>query len=232
MAKIKSCRTVSKNGLIYQLDEKGRIVRQKPWLGDLFSFVYDRAMAKNVFPKKFAASMEKHYEILRSLFKGVTGREILELAAGNGDAVRFLEKENRYSGVDISAGLLRQAKRKFEAFGFRDCALYVADAACTPLADHCFDIAICNLSMNFFADIEAFIREVRRLLKANGVFYASVPVPERKTTKSVIHGTLFSEEELKDKFTHNHFKFETLPYDNGALLYFTACLTEQGMLVD
>jgi len=213
---------ILKKGLIYQLDEKGRIKRQKPWLGDLFAFVYDSAMANNVFPKKFGASMEKHYEILRSLFRGVTDKAIVELAAGNGDAVRFLEKENRYTGVDISAGLLRQAGKKCEAFGFRECTLYVADAASTPLADQSFDIAICNLSMNFFADCEAFIREVRRILKGNGVFYASVPVPERKTTKSVIHGTLFTEAELKEKFTRHHFTFEPLPHHNGALLYFTA----------
>jgi len=218
----RTLKTVSKKGLIYQLDEKGRIVRQKPWLGDLFAFVYDSAMANNVFPKKFGASMVKHYEILRSLFRGLTDKEIVELAAGNGDAVRFLDKENRYTGVDISAGLLRQAGKKCEAFGSRECTLYVADAASTPLADQSFDIAICNLSMNFFADCEAFIREVRRILKGKGVFYASVPVPERKTTKSVIHGTLFTEEELKEKFTRHHFLFEPLPHHNGALLYFTA----------
>jgi len=222
MAQISTNKTITKKGLIYQINEKGRIVRQKPWLGDLFSFVYDGAMAKNVFPKKFGASMEKHYEILRSLFTGVTGKEIVELAAGNGDAVKFLDPENRYSGVDISTGLLRQAKRKFEAFGFRECTLYVADAVSTPLADQSFDIAICNISMNFFSDLEAFIAEVHRILKTNGIFYASVPVPERKTTKSVIHGTLFSEDELKEKFTRHHFAFEPLPYHNGALLYFTA----------
>jgi len=80
--------------------------------------------------------------------------------------------------------------------------------------------------MNFFADCEAFIREVRRILKGKGDFYASVPVPERKTTKSVIHGTLFTEEELKEKFTRHHFLFEPLPHQNGALLYFTARVTE------
>jgi len=222
MAQEKPVRTLVKKGLIYQLDDRGHIKREKPWLGDLFSFVYDGAMANNVFPKKFGASMEKHYEILRSLFTGVTGKEIVELAAGNGDAVKFLNPENRYSGIDISTGLLRQAKRKFEAFGFRECTLYVADAAATPLVDECCDIAICNLSMNFFSDLEAFIKEVRRILKTNGIFYASVPVPESKTTKSVIHGTLFSEDELKEKFTRHHFTFESLPDNNGALLYFTA----------
>jgi len=222
MAQISTNKTITKKGLIYQLDEKGRTKKQKPWLGDVFSFAYDGAMANNVFPKKFGASMEKHYEILRSLFTGVTDKEIVEMAAGNGDAVKFLNPENRYSGVDINTGLLRQAKRKFEAFGFRECTLYVADAANTPLADKCCDMAICNLSMNFFSDLEAFIAEVRRILKTNGVFYASVPAPERKTTKPVIHGTLFSEDELKEKFTRHHFTFEPLSYHNGALLYFTA----------
>lgn len=57
-------------------------------------------------------------------------------------------------------------------------------------------------------------------LKPEATFFCSVPVSERKTSKSTIHGTLYSENELKTLFQKYNFDFESKPYENGALLYF------------
>ena len=67
MEKIKikdSVNITRKNGLNRLLDDKNKLIKYKPWIGDLFSFLYDRIMEKSVFPKKFNASIEKHYKIL------------------------------------------------------------------------------------------------------------------------------------------------------------------------
>jgi ubiquinone/menaquinone biosynthesis C-methylase UbiE len=206
------------------LDNHNKLIKNKPWLGDLFSFLYDRIMEKSVFPKKFNASIEEHYKILGKIFENVSDKTIIEFATGSGDAIRFLNNNNIYAGVDISSGLLRLAKKKFDQYGFVSFELYSADACDTPFQANTFDIAICNLSLNFFQNIDNFISELNRILKANGIFYCSIPVPERKKSKATIHGSLYKHDDLKKLFENMNFSFESFPYENGALLYFKAIL--------
>lgn len=213
-----------KNGINHLLDDNNKLIKNKPWLGDLFSFLYDRIMEKSVFPKKFNASIEEHYKILGKIFENINDKTIAELATGSGDAVKFLNNNNIYAGVDISPGLLRLAKKKFDQNGFTGFKLYVADACETPFQDNTFDIAICNLSLNFFQHIDKFLSELHRILKPNGTFYCSVPIPERKKTKATIHGTLYKLDDLKNLFEKINFSFEPFPNENGALLYFQAKL--------
>lgn len=108
--------------------------------------------------------------------------------------------------------------------GFSEAELYLTDACNLPFENDRFDVAICNLSFNFIENIGVFIRELKRILKTGGIFFCSVPVPERKPEKSTIHGTLYSETELKELFENQSFAFQSLPETNGAILYFTASL--------
>lgn len=211
-----------KNNIYFLLDEKNKIRKYKPWLGDLFSFLYDRIMEKSVFPKKFSGSITKHFDILKNEFKDIVNKEIIDIAAGSGNAVKFLNRNNNYTGIDISAGLIKRAVRNFEKYNFANAEFYISDASDIPFSDNIFNIAICNLSLNFFTDIENFIKELKRVLRHGAVFYCSIPVPEKKKNKATIHGRLYSEEELKKLFNSQNFIFETLPYENGVLLYFKA----------
>lgn len=217
-----SVKTLSKKGICYILGNNGKEQKYKPWLGDVFSFLYDRIMQKSVFPKKFKASIDDHYSILKKEFENIHNARIIEFATGSGDAVRYLSNDNLYAGVDISAGLLRIARKRFDNYMFEGSELFVADVCDTPFADGFFDLAFCNLSLNFFEDIDCFFSEIHRTLKPGGIFFCSVPVPERKTTKAVIHGNLYTAEDLKERFERHGFSFEALPYDNGALFYFRA----------
>jgi SAM-dependent methyltransferase len=219
-----SVRIARNNGVNFFIDNNGKLIKNKPWLGDLFSFLYDRIMERSVFPKKLDASIEEHYRILGKIFENLSGKVIIEFATGSGDAVRFLSNNNDYAGVDISAGLLRLAKRKFDQHGFKRFEVYSADACDTPFQDNTFDIGICNLSLNFFQNIDKFISESCRILKPNGIFYCCVPIPERKKSKAVIHGTLYKLDDLKNLFRNKNYDFEQFPHENGALLYFKATL--------
>lgn len=229
MDKIKikdSVKITEKNGINHLLDDNNKLIKNKPWLGDLYSFLYDRIMEKSVFPKKFNASIEKHYKILGKIFENINDKIIVELATGSGDAIKFLNNNNIYAGVDISLGLLRLAKKKFDQYGFTRFELYRADACETPFQDNTFDIAISNLSLNFFQNIDKFLLELHRILKPNGIFYCSVPIPEREKLKGIIHGTLYKLDDLKRLFKDKNFNFEPFPHENGALLYFKAKLND------
>ena len=56
---------IEKQGISYLLDDKGKIKKFRPWLGDIFSFLYDRIMERKIFPKLFNADIEKHFEMYK-----------------------------------------------------------------------------------------------------------------------------------------------------------------------
>ncbi len=199
-----------------------QVKRFKPWLGDAFSFLYDSIMSRSIFPRKFGADMYKHYNILSEQLKAVHGKNILELATGSGSAVHFLAKDNRYTGSDISPGLLRRAVKKFKSAGFKETEFYVTSADDLPFADEHFDVCLCIASFNFFDHHEQVVKEINRVFNPGGAFFCSVPVPERNKNNSTIRGTLFSEDELRTLFQNRGLKFERLDAENGALLYFRA----------
>jgi SAM-dependent methyltransferase len=216
----KDTKVINKKGLKYVIGPDGRPLRFKPWIGDSFSFLYDFIMRKSIFPKKFGGDMAEHYDILRQELKGVRGMSVLELATGSGSAVSFLATDNRYTGTDISPGLLKKAVDRFLSAGFKEAEFYVTSADELPFEDGSFDVCICILSLNFFDDLAMVLKEVDRVLASSSVFVCAVPVPERNTLGSTIRGELRSEDGLAKDLRQNGFRFESIPSENGALLYF------------
>ena len=216
----KGIKVINKKGLHYIVEDSGRLKKFKPWLGDAFSFLYDFIMKNSIFPKKFGGDINQHYEILSEELKGVQKKRVLELAAGSGSAVNFLPNDNHYTGTDISPCLLRKAVKSFRNTGFKNAKFYVTSADDLPFDDNFYTIILCILSLNFFDDINKVLQEVKRVAAPAAIFICSVPVPERNILQSTIRGTLYSKEELNKIFQENGFSFESIPVENGALLYF------------
>lgn len=148
-------------------------------MNGLFALFYDWSMKKSVFPKKLNASYPGHFRILKNVFQSIHYKTILEIATGSGNVVNFLPPDNRYHGIDISEGLLRQALKKLKRHGFSEAELYLTDACNLPFHDETFDITICNLSLNFIGNTDPFITELKRVSKPRAMFFCSVPVPEK-----------------------------------------------------
>lgn len=230
MTKLKAdVEAIEKRGLYYTVDGDGRLQRFTPWLGDLLSFSYDFIMENSVFPKKFGGDIERHYEILTQELDGVRGQQVLELATGSGSAALFLDSDNRYTGADISPGLLRRAAKRFAAAGFPEPEFYVASADDLPFARDTFDLCLCILSMNFFEDVASVFRQVQYVLAPQGVLVCSVPVPERNQRQSTIRGALYSEAEWEGICQEHGFAFDSIDAENGALLYFRAVNGSDGL---
>jgi ubiquinone/menaquinone biosynthesis C-methylase UbiE len=219
-------RFINKEGLNYVVGLDGKPLQFKPWLGDSFSFFYDFIMRKSIFPKKFGGDMEKHHDILRKALDSVHAEQVLELATGSGSATSFVANDNRYTGMDISPGLLKKAVKKFHSAGFKEAEFYVASATDLPFEDSTFSTCLCILSLNFFDDIKKVFQEIRRVLVPDGVFVGCVPVPERNRLQSNIRGTLHSKEELAGLCKEHGLRFSGIPIENGALLYFKAVLEQ------
>ncbi|NLE44607.1 MAG: class I SAM-dependent methyltransferase [Chloroflexi bacterium] len=222
-------RVINKKGLLYVAEEgdKQSPVKFKPWLGDSFSALYDFLMKRFVFPRQLDADQDRHYEILGNELKDVHNARVLELATGSGSVVRFLPTDNQYTGTDISPGLLRKAVKVLRRSGFQESACYVARAEDLPFADGCFDVLVCILALNFFCNADRAFEELARVGTAGAMFFGCVPVPERIQRGNAISGTLYSEHELAEICEANGFRFESIPHENGALLYFRAVLQQK-----
>ena len=151
---------VKNNGINY-VSKNGKKIKYKPWLGDIFSFLYDYFMKKSIFPKKLEASIEKHTDFLKKELSTVHNSNVLELATGSGNLAEILNNDNAYVGIDISEGLLRIALNQFKNAGFINPELYISSADKLPFTSDIFDICICNLSFNFFDDLESVIKEIK-----------------------------------------------------------------------
>jgi len=226
VAKLKpGIQVIKKKGLHYIVQSGNRLTRFRPWLGDRLSLFYDLIMSSSVLPKKLGADVQEHDEILAQALAGTHGKQVLELATGSGSAVHFLSSDNQYTGTDISPGLLKQAAKHFREAGFSEPEFYVVSADDLPFENATFDLCLCVLALNFFSNAELAFQEIRRVLVSGGILVCSVPVPERNRLQSTIRGILYSEAELEKISQAYGFKFEPIPRENGALLYFKAIKT-------
>ena len=218
----KGIKVTKKDELHYIIDNQNKPVKFKPWLGDSFSFLYDSIMKNSIFPKKFGGDINLHYKILSNELEGVHDKRVLELAAGSGSAVNFLPNDNQYTGTDISSGLLKKAVKKLRSAGFKNAEFYIASTDDLPFDDNLFDVVLCILSLNFFSDQKKALVEIKRVAAPEALFVCTVPVPERNKMKSAIRGTLYSEKQLEELCKEHGLNYETIPAENGALLYFKA----------
>ena len=111
----------------------------------------------------------------------VAGADVVELGCGGGQGSvgTALAGADRVIGVDISEGQLRHARRLRDHYGV-DAEFLQADSTGVPLAADAFDAAFSEAAFQLVADLDAAVREARRVLRPGGAFYLSVMHPFRE----------------------------------------------------
>jgi ubiquinone/menaquinone biosynthesis C-methylase UbiE len=105
---------------------------------------------------------------------GITrGQHVLDIATGTGmaaiEAAQLVGYEGRVVGVDISNGMLEQARRKVEAFGLSNIQFQLADAEALDFPENSFDVVLCSSAFIWMSDLNAALRLWHRLLKPGGL---------------------------------------------------------------
>ena len=145
------------------------------------------------FDEKYAANLAENYEryfvpaigepIARHLMHTAgptTGERVLDIACGTGVATRLVAqavgRDGRVVGLDANPGMVEVA-RTVSPDGIEWLAAPVEDM---PLPDGAFDLALCSMGLQFFADKEVALRETRRVLAPGGraVWCTPGPTPE------------------------------------------------------
>ena len=125
---------------------------------------------------------------------GTGGLALLDYGCGVGDLLRVLAglgARARFTGCDVSPGMLAEASRRWPAALGPPPAIVPQDGARTPLADGQFDVATISAVLHHvpLAERHAVYSELGRVLKPSGRLYVFEHNPRNPLVRHVIAGT-------------------------------------------
>ncbi len=102
-----------------------------------------------------------------------SGPIILDIATGTGlvaiKAAQLVGSSGWVVGVDISTGMIDQAKQKAKAVGLSNIELMLADAEALDFPDNSFDRVLCCSTLPLLTNVQADLRLWHRFLKPDGL---------------------------------------------------------------
>lgn len=94
---------------------------------------------------------------------------VLDVATGTGfTALAFAPHVETVIGLDVSSGMLNQARRQAGERRIANAVFQEGAAEALPFADASFDIVTCRIAPHHFLDIQKFLAEAARVLKRGG----------------------------------------------------------------
>jgi ubiquinone/menaquinone biosynthesis C-methylase UbiE len=90
--------------------------------------------------------------------------KVLEISTGTGDNFRFLNKNAQYFGLDISMGMLKQAKIHLKKWKINSVLVH-GEGEDLPFEGNFFDVVFHCGGINFFNDKQKAINEMIRVAK-------------------------------------------------------------------
>jgi SAM-dependent methyltransferase len=108
----------------------------------------------------------KRLDGLRDTLDLRAGLDLLEVGCGTGQITAWLSERvrpGRVLGIDFSAEMVKQARRKHPQMEFR-----VVDVCTDDLGDACFDVVLCFHSFPHFRDKPAALARISRCLRPGG----------------------------------------------------------------
>lgn len=85
------------------------------------------------------------------------------------EAAQIVQTEGRVIGVDISTGMLEQARRKVAVLGLTNVKFQLADAEALDFPSNSFDCIFCSSALIWMSDLLDALRLWYRLLKPRGL---------------------------------------------------------------
>jgi len=106
------------------------------------------------------------------------GEKILDIGCGNARDISYIvEQGAQVIGIDISEGMVTEAKMDLEKLGYKNITLEVGDAMQLNYADSEFDKVLCSEVIEHIPDAEKALDEIWRILKPGGILVLSTPNP-------------------------------------------------------
>jgi len=134
---------------------------------------YDRI---SHFYDYFAGGFERNYSNVALEQLNINeGETVLEIGFGTGHCLKqiakLVGKTGKVYGIDISSGMLEEAKKRLEKASLMDrVELYCGDAVKMPYDEHLFDAVFMSFTLELFdtPEIPMILNEIKRVLKFEG----------------------------------------------------------------
>lgn len=136
---------------------------------------YKRAVAGFFDTRDTYSRSELHARMAERLVRLAApqpAERVLDIATGTGFVSTAIARQvgpaGSVVGVDISAGMLKQAARAISAEGLENLQLVQADAEALNFPDNSFDLITCCNALPYMADVPGTLRRWRSLLRPGG----------------------------------------------------------------
>jgi phosphatidylethanolamine/phosphatidyl-N-methylethanolamine N-methyltransferase len=90
---------------------------------------------------------------------------VLDLGIGTGASLGFYPPHGRVIGIDLSAGMLRECRKKVREQGLSHVSVFQANALQLPFADDSFDHVFISHVITVVSDPYQLVREAQRVCK-------------------------------------------------------------------
>ncbi|MBD8869679.1 class I SAM-dependent methyltransferase [Nocardioides sp. MJB4] len=159
-------------------EETSRVANRRDW--DRYADEYQATHGAFLGDAGFVWGPEGHTEDETRLLGDVAGRWVLELGCGAGQCSRWVIDHGGHAvGLDLSLRQL-QHSRRLDAETGTPVPAVCATATALPLPDERFDVVFSSFgALQFVADADVMVAEVRRVLRPGGRFVFSVTHPTR-----------------------------------------------------
>ncbi len=128
---------------------------------------YDRAA--RIYDRLWAGYVRETLDLLASVARIRPGERVLDVGCGTGTFARRLvsaDVQVAITGVDMSAGMLAEARRK--AAGAPNVRFVQASAEALPFPDAAFDVVVSSSALHYVPDPAQAVCEMARVLRPGG----------------------------------------------------------------
>lgn len=161
----------------------------------------------------------EHIARYNSVKKLVEGKIVVDVASGTGYGTKIMSfHASKVIGIDNSKSAIEYSKRHH----FSEKIEYlVGDALKLPLDSSSVDVVVSFETIEHLPDQKKFIKEVKRILKPDGIFIVSTPNEDEFMEGNEFHLHEFTLKELKklisNNFKHNQFFYQSSWFSTGLL---------------
>jgi len=115
------------------------------------------------------AAESRYHPWRERVWSQVGGESVLEIGVGTGKNMPYYPAGVHVTGIDLTPGMLEQARRKAQAFGFDSrVGLQLGDAQALDFPDSTFDTALTTFVFCSVPDPVLGLREMKRVVRTGG----------------------------------------------------------------